>query len=178
MAMYATAAELASSLQKDLDTASANQALERASERFSRRARKRWAATAGTWTTTATYKTTMRIPYRNVTAVTAIKVNGVAVPVDYTLRGGVVYRDLGFGDPYAWPADEVVFEFTYGEAAAPWDVKDAVLSLAGELYEHPDPSAVAESIDDYSIRYDGKALELSGRDWREVADHYRGLLVA
>jgi hypothetical protein len=178
MAMYATPSELASSLQKDLDTASATQALERASERFSRRARKRWTATAGTWKTTATYATRLAIPYRNITAITAIKVNGVAVPVDYTLRNGTVYRDLGFGDPYAWPADEVLFEFTYGLTTAPDDVKDAVLSMAGEIYEHPDGSAVSETIDDYSIKYDGRALQLSGRDWREVADHYRGILVA
>lgn len=175
---YATTSELAASLQKDLDTASATLALERASERFSRRARKRWASTAGSWTTTATYATKLPIPYRNVTSVTAVLVNGVTTAVDYTLRGGVLYRDAGFGDPYAWPADEVTIEFTYGLTEVPYDVKDAVLSLAGEIYEHPDPAAVSETIDDYSVKYDGRALQLSGRDWREVADHYRGILVA
>lgn len=178
MAQYATPTELAGALQKDLDSYSANQALDRATERFARRAHARWAATAGTLTTPATFATSILIPTRQVTAVTAVKVNGTPIAVDYTLRMRRVYRLSGFGNPYAWPPDEVTIEYTYGYAAVTDDVKDAVLSLAASIYEHPDAAVVSESIDDYTVRFDGNAIVLSGKDWREVADHYAGLLVA
>lgn len=185
MAMYATPTELAGALQKDLDTYSATQALERATERFVARARRRWdseaatwVATIGTWTTAATPGTELKLPFRNVTAVTAVKVNGVALAVDYTLRNDVLYRSAGFGDPSAWPPDEVTVELIYGKTTVPGDVWDGVLSFAAELYEHPDPRVASEQIDDYAIRYTGTPIQLSGRDWREVADYYRGVLVA
>lgn len=176
MAKYALEVELASYLQQDLDTASATQALTLATGEFTRRARRRWAATAETFTTTATYATALALPYRNVTAVTALKVNGVATAVDYTLRNGTVYRSLGFGDPYAWPADEVTVEFTYGLTTIPDDVKLGVLGCAAEMYENP-TGMVSETIDDYRIQYGGNPVT-PGRDWREVADYYRGLLIA
>jgi hypothetical protein len=178
MQMYATPSELAGALQKDLDTYSATQAITRATERFIDRARRRWDSTAGSFTTSATYSTSIEIPFRNVTSVTAVRVNGVLQPVDYTLRLGRVWRDAGFGNPLASPPDEVLFEFMYGSTPVPGSVWDAVLSLSGSIYERPDPAIVSETIDDYRVQYDGNAIELSGRDWREVADYYRGLLVA
>lgn len=178
MVQYATPTELAGALQKDLDTYSANQALDRATERFARRARSRWAATAGSFITSATFATSISIPARQVTAVTAIKVNGTPIAVDYTFRLGRVYRLSGFGNPVAWPPDEITIEYTYGYTAVTDDVKDAVLTLAAAIYQHPDSAVVAETIDDYSVRFDGNAITLSGKDWREVADHYAGLLVA
>lgn len=176
MAQYATASELASYLQQDLDTASADQALTLATGEFTRRARKRWAATAETWTTDATFATRLTLPYRDVTAITAVKVNGVAVAVDYTLRNGVVYRDAGFGNPYAWPPDVVTVEFTYGLTTVPDEVKLAVLGCAAELYENP-TGVASESVDDYTVKYNGTPVA-PGRDWRDVADYYRGLLIA
>lgn len=179
MVQYATSSELAGALQKDLDTYSATQALERASEQFSARANTRWVSTAGTWTTTSTFSTNLLIPARNVTAITAVKVNGVAIAVDYTLRRNRVYRLAGFGNPYAWPPDEVTIEYTYGLTTVPKDVWDAVLSLAGDIYEHPDPGVASEQIDDYRTTfYTGIPITLSGRHWTEVADRYAGLLVA
>lgn len=180
MVQYATPTELAGALQKDLDTYSATQAIERASEQFSARANMRWAATAGTYTLPApTFATSVLIPARNVTAITAVKVNGVAVAVDYTLRRNRVYRLAGFGNPYAWPPDEVTVEYTYGLTTVPKDVWDAVLSLAGDIYEHPDPGVASESIDDFRVTfYAGTPVALSGRRWTEVADRYAGLLVA
>lgn len=176
MAKYALETELASYLQKDLDTASATLALALATGEFVRRARRRWAATADTYTTTATYATSLALPFRDVTAITALKINGVSTAVDYTLRHDTVFRELGFGDPYTWPPQEITVEFTYGETTIPDDVKLAVLGCAGELYENP-TGVVSETIDDYRIQY-GATPIAPGRDWREVADYYRGLLVA
>ncbi len=176
MAQYATASELASHLQKDLDTASANQALTLATGEFVRRARRRWASTAGSWTTPATHATSLVLPYRDVTSIAAVRINGVVAAVDYTLRNGRVYRPTGFGDPFASPPDEITVEFMYGRPAAPDDARLAVLVLAGGLYENPG-GIVSETIDDYSVRYGGGATSPS-IDWREVADYYRGLLVA
>lgn len=176
MAMYATPSQLAGFLQADLDTYSATQALETATAEFVRRARRRWDSTAGSWSTTATFASSLLIPYRNVTAITAVKVNGVAIAVDYTLRNGSVYRDAGFGNPYASPPDQVTVEFMYGLSVVPDDVKLAVLGCAAELYNNVS-GVSAETIDDYRVEFSGTPVT-AGRDWREVADYYRGLLVA
>ncbi len=176
MAKYATEFELASYLQKDLDTASATQALTLATGEFVRRARRRWAATAETYTTTATYATSLALPYRSVTAVTSLRINGVVTAVDYTLRNGAIYRLNAFGDPAAWPPDEIAVDFTYGATVIPDDVKLAVLGCAGEIYDNP-TGIVSETIDDYRIQYGGTPTA-PGLDWRDVADYYRGLLIA
>jgi hypothetical protein len=176
MAKYALETELASYLQKDLDTASATQALTLATGEFVRRARRRWAATAASYLTTATYSTSLALPFRSVTAITALKINGVATAVDYTLRHDTVYRELGFGDPYTWPPQEITVELTYGETTIPDDVKLGVLGCGGEIYDNPTGIA-SETIDDDRIQYSGTPIA-PGRDWREVADYYRGLLVA
>jgi hypothetical protein len=176
MALYATASELASCLQKDLDTASATQALTLATGEFVRRARRRWAATAETYATTATYATSLPLPFRNVTAITSLKVNGVATSVDYSLRNGSIYRSAGFGNPAAWPPDEILVEFTHGLTTIPDDVRLAVLGCAAEMFENP-IGMVSETIDDYRIQFAATSVT-PGRDWREVADYYRGLLVA
>jgi hypothetical protein len=178
MTMYASPEELASYLQKDLDSATATLALTTGTERFAQRANTRWAATTGTYLTSATYATRIQLPARHITAVTAVRVNGVTQAVDYALRFGAVYRQAGFGDPTAFPPDEVEFEYLYGYSAVPDDVKLGVLQLAGESYENPVGIVVSESIDDYTVRFDGKALAGADRDWKEIADHYRGLLVA
>lgn len=174
--MYATPTQLAGYLQSDLDTYSATLALETATAEFVRRARRRWDSTAGSWKTTATFYPSIEIPYRNVTAVTAVKVNGVAIAVDYTLRNGRVYRDAGFGNPYASPPDEITVEFTYGLSVVPDDVKLAVLGCAAELYNNVS-GVSAETIDDYRVEFSGTRVT-AGRGWREVADYYRGVLVA
>lgn len=178
MTMYATLLELASFLQKDIDNATGTFALTSATERFARRANTRWAATAGTLLTEATFCTSIDIPARQVTAVTAFRVNGVAQSVDYALRFNAVYRQAGFGDPTAFPPDEVEFDYLYGYTTVPDDVKLGVLQLGGEIYENPVGLVVSESIDDYSVRYDGRPIAASDRDWTAIADFYRGLLVA
>lgn len=179
MAMYATPTQLAGFLQKDLDSYSATQALETATERFSKRARTRWAATTSVYSFDATFSTSIALPYRPVTAITAVRVNGTPIAVDYTLRRNKLYRLAGFGNPYAWPPDAVEIEYTYGHTAVPDDVRLGVLELAGSIYEHPDSGVVSESIDDYRVTYyTGNTIAPAGRSWQDIADHYAGLLVA
>ena len=178
MTMYASLLELASFLQKDIDNATGTFSLTSATERFARRANTRWAATTGTYLVEATYCSSIELPARQVTAVTAFRVNGVVQSVDYALRFNAVYRQAGFGDPTAFPPDEVEFDYLYGYTSVPDDVKLGVLELAGEVYENPVGLVVSESIDDYTVRYNGQAIAAAERDWKEIADFYRGLLVA
>lgn len=177
--MYATASELASHLQKVLDTATAEQALEIASSTFSRYARTWWAVTSSTYSFYATAGTRIDLPYRPVIAVTAMRVNGVVQAVDYTLRRYSVYRDLGFGDWWASPPDEIQIDYTHGYAAVPDDVKGAVLEMAAQAYEVPVGAVIGETIDDYSIRYATAAggIQLT-KSAAALAASYRGTLIA
>jgi hypothetical protein len=176
MALYATALELASYLQRDLDTASATLALTLASGEFSREACTAFTATSETWSALAAGVTEIELPFNKVTAVTAVRVNGVVV-TGWTLRGGRLYRSAGFGYRYGWPPDEVEVDVTHGYTTVPDDVKLAVLEIAAGLYENP-IAAVSESIDDHTVRYDPNSRMTAGRPWRDVAADYRGLLVA
>lgn len=175
MAKYATESELASYLQKDLDTASATLALTLASGEFSAEAETWWAATTATYTVTGYGCTEIELPYRNVTTVAEVRVNGVAV-TGWTLRVGTVYRLAGFGYRFAYPPDQVDIDLTHGYTIVPDDVKLATLEIAAGLYDNP-TSVASESIDDYTVRYNGTPI-LPGRPWREVAAGYRGVLLA
>lgn len=180
MAQYATAVELATYLQQDLDTASANLALTTATAVFVGEAGATFAAVAGTYSTAALGERHVFLP-GPVTAVSAVRVNGVAV-TDYTRIGDVLYRAARFGTTSSFPPDVVEVDYTAGYATVPDDVKLAVLQLAGELYENPHgATSRTEQIDDYSIAE--KFADVSGDTpvapgWREVAAKYRGVVVA
>lgn len=180
--MYATAAELASYLQKDLDTATATLAITVASGMFSTRAATMFAATAVTYETVATGGVQLRLPFRPVTAVSAVRivVGAVSTTVtDFSRIRSVLYRVAGFGAWGAFPPDTAEVDLTHGYAVCPDDVKGAVLESAGVAYEHPDAALVAEAIDDYSVR---TSATLSGfqlsQGARDLADLYRGVFVA
>lgn len=113
------------------------------------------------------------------TAVTAVRVNGVVQPVDYTLRRHYVYRDLGFGDVWSSPPDEVQIDYTHGYTSVPDDVKGAVLEMAAQAYEVPVGAVVSESIDDYAVRYatTGGGMQLTSSA-AALAAGYRGVLIA
>jgi hypothetical protein len=177
MAMYATPSELASYLQQDLDTATATLALTTASAEFSRVAETWWAATTTTWTVEGGPGTEIEIPFRPVTAVSQVRLNGNII-TGWTLRNNALYRSAGFGTWYAFPPDELQVDLTHGYTTVPDDVKLAVLEIAAGMYEHPS-AAVSETIDDYSVRYDPNSrIAPSGRPWQDVARSYRGLLIA
>jgi hypothetical protein len=175
--MYASAVELAGRLEKDLDTYTATQALTLASGEFSAAADTWWTPTTTTWSTTVAGATEVRLPFTNVTAVSAVRVNGV-VTTGWTLVAGVLYRTAGFGTWYAYPPALLEVDLTYGYTTVPDAVKRAVLDMAAADYENP-TKAMSERIDDYQITYfTGTPIAPSGRPWREVAAGYRGIAVA
>lgn len=153
MAQYATATELAGRLQKDLDTYSANQVLTLASALLNREAETAWTPTTVTWSTTyANGCTELEPPFHPITAVSAVRVNGVAI-TGWVLRGETLYRTAGFGYRNAYPPDQVDVDLTYGYTAATDDVKAAVIEIAAQAYEMPNGAVVSETIDDYAVRY-------------------------
>ena len=176
MAQYATPEELASYLQKDLDTSTANQALTLASGTFASEADTYFTAQTVTWSTTICYVAAVELPFKPVTAVSAVRVNGVAV-TGWTLRKNALYRPAGFGTWNYYIPDLLEVDLTHGYTTVPDDVKLAVLEIAGGLYENPTSIVASESIDDYTVRYNGKPVT-PGRPWRDVAADYRGILVA
>lgn len=179
MAQYATASELASRLQKDLDTASANQVLTLASGLLNREAETAWTPTTTTWSTTdANGCTELEPPFWPVTAVSAVRVNGVVI-TGWVLRGGLLYRVAGFGYRGAYPPDQVDVDLTYGFTTVTDDVKAAVLEIAAQAYEVPVGAVVSESIDDYVVRYatTGGGLQMTTMA-HDVAAGYRGVLLS
>jgi hypothetical protein len=178
MALYATASELASYLQKDLDTATATLVLTAASGRFAREAETVFTATTITYTDTVDGCSTVVLPYRPVTAVSAVRINGVTI-TGWVLRNGVLYRTAGFGYRFAFPPDQVDVDLTYGYTAVPDDVKGAVLEMAAQAYEVPVGAVVSESIDDYAVRYatTGGGMQLTSSA-AALAAGYRGVLIA
>lgn len=177
MALYATAAELAGYRQEDLDTYSATQALTLASAEFSRVAQTVFSATTVTWSTIVDGCTELQLPYNDVTAVSAVRINGVSI-TGWTLRLGVLYRAAGFGYRGAFPPSLADADLTYGQTAVPDDAKLAVLEIANGVYEHP-AGWTSETIDDYTVRYDPeKKISPAGRPWQDVAADYRGLLIS
>lgn len=152
MAMYATPDELASFLQQDLDTATATLALELASGEFRRASQTAFTPETETYTTTGSTYTTLPLPFRRVTAVTAIRVNGVELPVDWTLIGSTLYRSLGFGTSAVFPPDRLEVDLTHGFTAPPDDVKRAVLESAANIYENP-INAAQDTTGSTSVRF-------------------------
>jgi len=175
MAQYATESELASYLQQDLDTASATLALTLASGEFSAAAETWWTPTSTTYKATAYGNCEVDLPYKPVSAVSAVRINGNVI-TGWVLRGDTLYRAAGFGYRYGWPPDALEVDLTHGYATAPDDVKLATLEIASGLYDNPS-GVVSEAIDDYTVRYNGVPI-LPGRPWREVAAGYRGVLLA
>jgi hypothetical protein len=178
MAQYATATELAGKLQKDLDTYSANQVLTLASALFSREADTWFEPTTATYTTLGTLYPSIRLPFRPISAVTAVRVNGVTV-TGWTLVKRTLWRPGGFGSSCLIPPDKVEIDLTHGEATAPDDVKAEVLDVAAQAYDIPVAAVIGESIDDYAIKYatTGGGLQLTASA-RDLARMYRGTLVA
>lgn len=180
--MYATPDELASYLQQDLDLSSATLALQAASQLFSTRANTMFAATSVTYQTPGLGYRELWLPFRPVTAISAIRVindAGTATITDYRRIKNVLYRLAGFGTPGAYPPDLLEVDLTHGYTTVPDDVKGAVLETAGAAYVSPDVTAKSESIDDYSI---SRAANSGGvmltPAAEKLADLYRGTFTA
>lgn len=163
MSQLATAAELASYLQQDLDTSTANLLLTIASARFELEADTKFSVTAATYQVEGRGQPVISLPNSPVVAVTAVRVAGVTLAVsDYTLVINNLYRVIGWGRiwgstvptaPYVgFPPELVEVDFTHGYASATDDVKGAVLETAAVAYVSPNAAAIFEQIDDYTIR--------------------------
>lgn len=181
--MYATVAELASFLQKDLDTATATLALQTASQLFSTRANTMFNSTTVTYQTEGLGYRQLQLPFRPVTAVSAVRIvnpnTGTQTITDYARIKTVLYRLIGFGVPGAFPPDMVEVDLTYGYATVPDDVKGVVLETAAAAYQGPDITVASESIDDYSVKM---AANTGGMSLSPaavaLADLYRGTIAA
>lgn len=171
--MYATPTELASYLQKDLDTSSATQALTLASADFAGAANTAFESTAVTYQTEGSSGGRLVLPFQPIIAVSAVRVAGVTV-TDYTRIGQIMYRLNRWGG-WVFPPALVEVDLTHGYTSVRDDVKLAVLEIAGGIYENPTPTGIAsETIDDYSVKYNGTPI-YPGRPWREVAASYAGV---
>ncbi len=178
MTLYATPAELASSLQRsDLDASTATLVLEIASSTFSRKADTWWEATAATYEVVGGGRTRIDLPFSPVTAVAQVRVNGV-VTTGWTLRKNSIYLSTGFGSCGNFPPDLIGIDLTHGNTVVPDDVKGAVLDTAGQAYTVPVGAIVSESIDDWAVRYatasGGLQLTSAAAD---LAASYRGPLM-
>lgn len=148
--MYATTAELSLYLHTTVDTPSATLALQVASALFSLKADTWFTPTTTTFQCAGNGSAALLLPFRPVTAVSAVRVNGVAV-TDYTRIKSTLYRTAGWG-AVVFPPQLVEVDLTYGLVTAPDDVKGAVLETAGAAYLSPDITVASESIDDYVLR--------------------------
>lgn len=146
MTSLATASELASYLQQDLDTSTATLVLSIASAELEAAADTKFSSTSATYTVEGTGQQSIPLPRYPVIAVQSVTVDGVAV-TDYTRIGSNLYRIAGYGgtSPYA---ATVVVTYTYGYTTVPDDVKGAVLEMAAQAYDNPTRLA-REQIDDY-----------------------------
>lgn len=178
MVQYATATELAGYLGQDVDTYTADQALTLASGSFSQAAATWFASTSATFTTTGTVGTSIRLPFRPVIAVAAVRINNVAV-TGWTLVKNTLWRQAGFGTSCTVPPDKVEIDLTHGYTAVPDDVKAAVLETAATAYSQPVGAVLGERIDDYEIRFAAAAggIELTSSA-AVLAKQYRGTLAA
>ena len=167
----ATATRLAGYLQQDLDTYSAQLALDAASDEFEAEADTKFSSTSATYTTEGYGQDVIYLPRQPVIAVQSVTVDGVAV-TDYVKRGPALYRILRWGGVTPYAADVVVV-YTYGYTSVPPNVELAVLQIAAELYEHPVQAVQSEQIDDYAVRYGGTPVQPLGSDWRSIAARYR-----
>jgi hypothetical protein len=178
MVMYATATELAGWMKQDLDTYSATQALTLQSTEFSQQAQTWFAATAVTgYTVTVRADMVIYLPNKHVTAVAAVRVNGVTV-TGWTLANDVLYHPAGFGSIGSFPPDVLAVDYTHGYTSVPDDVKKAVLQMAAEAYDASARPVQSETIDDYTVRYE-RGMEMEpGDPWPVVAARYRGVVFA
>lgn len=180
---YATASELASYLQQDVDTSTATLTLQICSQLFSARANTAFTPVAVTYQVEGFGARQLRLPYRPIISISAVRVitaAGVTTTVtDYTRIKSVLYRLTGLGSPGQFPPDLIEVDLTHGYATVPDDVKGAVLESAGAAYSSPDVTVKSESIDDYTIssaaNSGGVMLSPAAE---KLADLYRGTLAA
>jgi hypothetical protein len=100
------------------------------------------------------------LPQRPVTAVSAVDINGAALPVGgWTLSGSRIYRYNGWNhamvlassNSYGRAPTLITITYDHGYATIPDDVKAATLAVAADIAGNP-AGLIAETIDDYTWR--------------------------
>jgi hypothetical protein len=144
-----TASDLASLLQQDVDTSTANLLLASAQAEFELAAGTKFSATTTTWTIEGRAQTVIAIPDRPLISVSAARIAGATLTLntDYYVRGNNLYRLVGWGRNFV-PPDLVEVDYTYGYTAIPDDVRAAILDAAAQGYINPD-RLTRTQIDDY-----------------------------
>lgn len=138
MAAFATPSDLASLLQKDVDTATATLALSVASGKIRDFAGWSISQEVGVVATLdGNGERALWLPSLLVTAVASVVENGTAVTVvsgfDWTSYG----RLSRINRCWTWKPRSVVVTFTHGYVTVPDGVKGVCLALAGRLYDNP-----------------------------------------
>jgi hypothetical protein len=166
----ATASDLASFLQQDVDTATATLLLEAATSVIQALTGQRIVQVTNDVVTLDVDQCDsslwLHLPQRPVTAVSAVTIGALAV-TNYTvqLSRGRLWRAYGWRlatlPIYDAPSTVTV---TYTHGYAPGDqrlqmARQAALALAGGAYVNPS-GASREQIDDYSVQYDAVAARL------------------
>jgi hypothetical protein len=173
MTSYATLDDLASFLQKTIDNSTGQLALDTASELFAREAATWFAPTSTTFQIPGTGWTELYLPFRPIISVSAVRIAGVTV-TDYSRIKFILYRLQGWGIPGRYPPDLVEVDLIHGYAAAPNDVRGAVLETAATAYQAPDNTTASESIDDYTIKFTNIGGMMLSPSAMDLAARYRG----
>lgn len=162
MAAFATPAELASFLQRDLDTATATLALENASQQI--RDYVGWSVSEEVdreVTLDGTGGPYLWLPTKHLTDVSTVVENGVTLTVvddfDWSSRGYLIRSGRWTCRPRA-----VVVTFTHGWPDGSEKLRTArsvCLSLAGSIYDNPG-GVRSYTVDDVSETYAGASADL------------------
>lgn len=170
MADLFTVSELASYLQRDVDTSSATLAKESAQAIVRQYAQQEFTSTTYTGALLPIdvqgWGYVVNFPQRPVTAVTSVAVNGTTYTLgaDYAWNGFAPYIRLAdVESSTANFADDPVATVTYtaGFSTVPADVKAVALAVAARQYDNP-TGVRQQSIDDYSVTRAGADDDLAG----------------
>lgn len=176
----ATPEQLASALQRDLDTATANVWLNAATAVVQEATGQRIVrVTDDAITLTGTTSSWLRLPQLPVVSVASVQLDGTAVTagaagsgaMTYRLRGSRLWRGCGW-QTYCGEPSDVAVVYTHGLLDTDQRIEFArgtVIGLARTPYDNP--SAVSrEQIDDYSVAYQVTAAAM------EASRHLRRAL--
>ncbi len=170
MPAFATVADLATYLQRDLsgaDWATAAQALDIATAAIQSYTRQAIEAVAndavrlrGTWANEVV------LPQRPVTAVSSVSVTEPFAAARTVAAGDYVWRQGGLllsRAPGHWggPAAEVSVTYSHGFAAIPDDIRGVCLTAAARLMANPE-AIRSEQVGNYSVTHGGAGGDLIG----------------
>lgn len=178
----ATPSDLASLLQKDVDTASATLAVEVCTAVVQNAAdgQRILRVVGEVATKTGTTERWLRLPQQPVVSVSAVTLDGVTITAGlpgsgsstYRLVGNRLWRGCGW-QTYCGEPSTVGFTYTYGYVTGDQLLqlaRGAVLSLARGLFDNP-TGAASEKIDDYAVAYAAASAALEASPALKAAIH-------